>query len=294
MVIGTVGYMSPEQVRGAEADHRSDIFAFGAILYEMIAGRQAFHGASAVETMNAILREEPADLSDAEQWRGRPRLGTDRPPLSGEEPRVALPGGSRPGVRAPGGVSNATPAVRSATETEVRWTSMADRGATRQSPPDAGWRSLPRRCSLSRCWSASTGGLVNRREPLILGEATTEQITFNPAEEPIFLAAISPDNKWLAYADLGGVHLRQNDTGETHLLPVPEGFCFRCPNLTWFHNSTKLLASGPAGPDQANSIWSISIVGANCASSGTMPRMPRRLPTDRWWHSSRRTTAKSG
>ena len=104
--------------------------------------------------------------------------------------------------------------------------------------------------------------MVNRREPLILGEATTEQITFNPAEEPIFLAAISPDNKWLAYADLGGVHLRQTDTGETHLLPVPEGFCFRCPNLTWFHNSTKLLASGPAGPDQANSIWSISIVGA--------------------------------
>jgi Tol biopolymer transport system component len=54
-VLGTVGYMSPEQVRGKPADHRSDIFSFGAILYEMLAGQRAFKGDSAVETMNAIL-----------------------------------------------------------------------------------------------------------------------------------------------------------------------------------------------------------------------------------------------
>jgi Tol biopolymer transport system component len=54
-VLGTVGYMSPEQVRGRAADHRSDIFSFGAILYEMLAGQRAFKGDSAVETMNAIL-----------------------------------------------------------------------------------------------------------------------------------------------------------------------------------------------------------------------------------------------
>jgi eukaryotic-like serine/threonine-protein kinase len=54
-VLGTVGYMSPEQVRGRPADHRSDIFAFGAILYEMLAGQRAFKADSAVETMNAIL-----------------------------------------------------------------------------------------------------------------------------------------------------------------------------------------------------------------------------------------------
>jgi len=61
-VMGTVGYMSPEQVRGQSADHRSDIFSFGAILHEMMAGRRAFTGGSAVETMNAILKEEPDDL----------------------------------------------------------------------------------------------------------------------------------------------------------------------------------------------------------------------------------------
>jgi serine/threonine protein kinase/Tol biopolymer transport system component len=63
VVMGTVGYMSPEQVRAEEVDHRSDIFAFGAILYEMLAGQQAFRGASAAETMNAILKEEPPELS---------------------------------------------------------------------------------------------------------------------------------------------------------------------------------------------------------------------------------------
>jgi dipeptidyl aminopeptidase/acylaminoacyl peptidase len=62
-VMGTVGYMSPEQVKGKGADARSDIFSFGAILYEMLSGRRAFHGDSAAETMSAILREEPPELS---------------------------------------------------------------------------------------------------------------------------------------------------------------------------------------------------------------------------------------
>ena len=63
-VMGTVGYMSPEQVRGKPADARSDIFAFGAILYEMLSGKRAFHGDSSADTMSAILKEDPADLTE--------------------------------------------------------------------------------------------------------------------------------------------------------------------------------------------------------------------------------------
>src|SRR5205807_6368117 len=63
MVIGTVGYMSPEQVRGQTADHRSDIFSFGAILHEMITGRRAFRRETMAETMTAILKEEAEELS---------------------------------------------------------------------------------------------------------------------------------------------------------------------------------------------------------------------------------------
>ena len=63
MVLGTVGYMSPEQVRGEEVDHRSDNFSFGAVLYEMLSGVRAFGRDSRAETMNAILKEDPPELS---------------------------------------------------------------------------------------------------------------------------------------------------------------------------------------------------------------------------------------
>ena len=59
MVMGTVGYMSPEQVRGEAVDHRTDIFSFGAVLYEMLDGKRAFTGDTSVEVMTAILKSEP-------------------------------------------------------------------------------------------------------------------------------------------------------------------------------------------------------------------------------------------
>ena len=62
VVLGTIGYMSPEQVRGQTADHRADIFSFGAILYELLSGRRAFQADTAADTMTAILKEDPPDL----------------------------------------------------------------------------------------------------------------------------------------------------------------------------------------------------------------------------------------
>ena len=61
-VMGTAGYMSPEQVRGTAVDHRTDIFAFGAMLYEMVSGRRAFQRDTAADTMSAILNDDPPDV----------------------------------------------------------------------------------------------------------------------------------------------------------------------------------------------------------------------------------------
>ena len=73
VVMGTAGYMAPEQVRGQTVDCRADIFSFGAVLYEMLSGQRAFHKDSAVETLNAILKEDPPEL-DVEKLRVAPGL----------------------------------------------------------------------------------------------------------------------------------------------------------------------------------------------------------------------------
>jgi eukaryotic-like serine/threonine-protein kinase len=64
VVLGTTSYMTPEQVRGEPPDPRTDIFAFGAVMYEMLAGRRAFRRDTPAETMTAILREDPAEVAD--------------------------------------------------------------------------------------------------------------------------------------------------------------------------------------------------------------------------------------
>ncbi|HEY6050297.1 MAG TPA: protein kinase, partial [Thermoanaerobaculia bacterium] len=94
VLLGTVAYMSPEQVRGLPADHRSDIFAFGCVLYEMLSGRRPFSGDSTVETLHTILRDEP-------------------PPLT-------------PGVAGPGGRLQRVVATCLAKEPSERWQSAAD------------------------------------------------------------------------------------------------------------------------------------------------------------------------
>lgn len=73
VVMGTAPYMAPEQVRGEPVDHRADIFSFGAVLYEMLAGKRAFGGDTAVEIMTAILKTEPPEL-DLEQLKISPAL----------------------------------------------------------------------------------------------------------------------------------------------------------------------------------------------------------------------------
>ena len=67
LIMGTAGYMSPEQLRGLPIDYRSDLFAFGIVMYEMVSGQRPFHRDTAADTMSAILREDPAELAEGQR-----------------------------------------------------------------------------------------------------------------------------------------------------------------------------------------------------------------------------------
>ena len=95
--MGTVGYMSPEQVRGEKAGAPSDIFSLGCVLYEAVTGRRAFPGKSAGDTMAAILKEDPPAIADT-GIAGARGTGTSDRALSGEESRAAISFRPRLGV----------------------------------------------------------------------------------------------------------------------------------------------------------------------------------------------------
>jgi hypothetical protein len=225
LAIGTVIYMSPEQARGGELDARTDLFSFGAMLYEMATGQTPFQGNSSATIFTGILQGTPvlprslnagipprleeviykALEKDREmRYQSASELRADLKRLRRD---TSSPYGAT-GIRVEAASSQMVVAQRK------RWASAQVLAGVAAAAAVVvlllGWRAG---------WFAGRG--QRTAEPVV------HQLTFNPVEQPVFLAAISPDGRYLAYADSGGIHVRQTSTGETHLLPVPEGFCFR-------------------------------------------------------------------
>jgi serine/threonine protein kinase/Tol biopolymer transport system component len=189
-VMGTVGYMSPEQVRGQPADARSDIFSLGSVLYEMLSARRAFARETAAETMTAILREEPPDLASVVEG-VPPALGRivehcleKRPEERFQSARdlafdLSTLSGSHPGHSADTiSATVASPALRSS------------------------GRLWPAVAALALVAGAAAGWLLHRPPPPFRGPELT-RLTYDPGLtcDP----ALSPDGKLLAYAsDRGG------------------------------------------------------------------------------------------
>ncbi len=223
MVLGTATYMSPEQVRGQEADHRSDIFSVGAILYEMIAGRRAFRQETVAETMAAILKEEPADL-----LRSRPdaspaverivRRCLEKKPERRFQSTADL-GFAIESLAPPAGASGAGPATAAAAAVSA---TASDRWRARLPWLVAGTFAVV--AVVASSWAARSG--VTNAAP---GTHAT-RLAFVPPPDLAFSdegrddAVIAPDGTKMAFTAStangeDGLYVRALDSGETKLLP---------------------------------------------------------------------------
>jgi Tol biopolymer transport system component len=207
-VMGTVGYMSPEQVRGIAVDQRSDIFSFGSMLYEMLTGRRAFQRDTAAETMTAILKEDPARDDGP---------GASIPPALEPVLRHCLE--KKPEKRFQSARDLAF-ALETAT---VEGTSRAERVAPRVSRAGIGWAAA----AILAVAVVFLAGVLSRRPAPGGGDLTRFLITPPPGQVFFGIVALSPDARrilFLLYDESGrtSVAVRALDSLEMKRLPGTE------------------------------------------------------------------------
>ena len=226
-VMGTVGYMSPEQVRGQEADHRADIFSFGVILYEMLSGRRAFSGESSIEVMNAILKEEPPELAETN---AKISLALDK------IVRRCLEKKAERRFQTASDLGFALEALTTPSGSQL----SEARGG--KAPARTNWlireKLLLAAASLLGVIAFGFAWAYFTRQPVI--DARVFKSSILPPEKASFgQVAVSPDGKWLAFnAATGGkiqLWLRALDTGEEKALPGTEraNYPFWSPDSKW-------------------------------------------------------------
>lgn len=225
VVMGTTGYMSPEQVRGENADHRADIFSFGTMLYEMMTGRRPFSRETTAETLTAILREEPEEITEVNR-KGPPQLERivrrclekkpERRFQTASDLGFALEALSSPSGSQPELAASVSPVI-----------------AERQLFGDArlAWlvAALLLLATLGLTWAYVA------RKPAT--NARVMRFSILPPENASFGSiAVSPDGKWMAFtAATGGkvqLWVRGTETIEARALPGTAGarFPFWSPN----------------------------------------------------------------
>jgi eukaryotic-like serine/threonine-protein kinase len=260
VAIGTVAYMSPEQIRGKELDPRTDLFSFGSVLYEMCTGMLPFRGDTSGVIFDAILnrapvapvRLNPAVPLKLEEVINK-ALEKDREVRcqSAAELRADLKRLKRDTET--GRVSALTPASKDAgsVPSTRMWQVAGALAVLLVITGLVGWFALHRASSI----------------PAQLG--TPRRLTSNPTENPISAVAISPDGKVLAYSDGTGTFLRLMSTGEVHPLLSKD---IHVQFLAWYPDSTQLLAAWSSSQSAKMSLWVLSILGGN----------PRQLSDEGW------------
>jgi eukaryotic-like serine/threonine-protein kinase len=260
ITVGTAAYMSPEQVRGEKLDARTDLFAFGLVMYEMATRQRAFAGDTAPVLHHAILNHTPAPVRAL------------RPQIPGKLEAV---------------IDKAIQkdrAVRYQTASAVRADLMAFESG-REGRRFRWWMAGAGVAGLliasASFWFARYQQQVTPPSP----DLKLRQLTANSPENPVEDGRISPDGKYIAYTDLKGIHVKTIGSDETRTLARPEALRdqeIEWALAAWSPDSTRLIANAhPAAdaeylselqPDEDLSIWEFPLHG------GT----PRMLRSNAW------------
>ena len=257
-IIGTLPYMSPEQLRGENLDTRSDIYALGVVLYEIATGQRPYssslHGQLVDEILNrpasppsSINKKLPAKADDIilkclakdpeDRYQTAKEIAVDLRHLGTQSTS--------------GAVSAGTSNVRAGRKTWPWLLAAAAFTAT-----------------LLVLLLVRFSGSRGTRPPR---ELVQRQLTANSPDDPVLAAAISPDGKFLAYSDAIGFHLQLISTGETKQLTLPPGLTVASAfsnapatlgaPLSWFPDGSKVLITTATHPGEPPSLWAISILG---------------------------------
>jgi serine/threonine protein kinase len=249
LTIGTAGYMSPEQIRGEKVTVQTDLFSFGLVLYEMATGQRPFKGDTRSNLHNAILEQVPHSVRQ----------------LNHELPATL--------ERIIGKALNKDCAARYRTASEMQTDLVSVKRST-ESKHSARWILASGLVALL-LFAGTLLWMVKRRtaSPPSYPELKLQQLTTNSYENRVLSGAISPDGKYLAYADINGMHIKRIATGAIENVPQPpvlkdKDFGWEINPTAWFPDSTRFLANAhPPSTFKAISssagvsIWLISVRG---------------------------------
>ena len=274
IAIGSVAYMSPEQVRGEELDARTDLFSFGIVLYEMATGRLPFSGRTVGAISSAILHDSavsPLDLNpkvppkleeiirkalekDREvRYQFASELGADLKRLK-RDSFPELPAAAVAAARTHGAT-----AIR-------RW--LLGAAAKGLHSRLYWWAALAAITLASVIFFSIERGFWQSAKQVPL--QPLKRLTANPDEDKVRTAVISPDGAYLAYSDPTGVYLKQIATGETHRLALPQGIGGH--PVAWYPDGNHFLLQWFSAADEKPSLWSLSAFGGSA----------RKIVDDAW------------
>jgi eukaryotic-like serine/threonine-protein kinase len=273
-VLGTVSYMSPEQVRATALDTRTDLFSFGVMLYEIATGALPFHGESSGIIFDAILNRTPLDpvRLNGEIPRDLERI-INKALEKDRNLRYQHAADIRTDLQR---LKRDTDSGRSTVTREVPEQNAVGGASAAGTAPSTsaliGGSIAPARrwlvaVLLGFIVSVAAGGfyLLMKSRSTATRQLKERQLTTNSNENAVVDGRISPDGKYLAYTDANGIHLKLIETGETHTIPQPEALKIHPSEWhlgKWFPDGTRFLANANL-TEALSSMWVVSVMGGS-------------------------------